>query len=175
MAYDKINWENSPSTVTPISATNLGKMDTGIFDNDAKITTLETDKVDKVEGKGLSTEDFTNALLTKLNGVAANANKYTLPSATSSANGGMKMSTKATHTLSTTWTSSLQTVVVTGATSTNVIEVFPSTAMTETQMTAYAGALFIVSAQTTNSITLKCLGAVPTITLPIQTIVRRDL
>ena len=32
-------------------------------------------KVDKEEGKGLSTNDFTNALLTKLNGIAANATK----------------------------------------------------------------------------------------------------
>ena len=33
-------------------------------------------KVAKVEGKGLSTNDFTNALLEKLNGIEAGANKY---------------------------------------------------------------------------------------------------
>lgn len=37
-------------------------------------------KVDKVAGKGLSTNDFTTALLNKLNGVATNANNYTHPS-----------------------------------------------------------------------------------------------
>lgn len=48
-------------------------------------------KVDKVEGKGLSTNDFTDALLTKLNGIEAGANAYTLPAATSSALGGVKV------------------------------------------------------------------------------------
>lgn len=36
-------------------------------------------KVDKVDGKGLSTNDFTTELLNKLNGIEANANKYTHP------------------------------------------------------------------------------------------------
>lgn len=48
-------------------------------------------KVDKVEGKGLSTNDFTDALLTKLNGIEAGANAYTLPAATASALGGVKV------------------------------------------------------------------------------------
>jgi phage gp45-like len=48
-------------------------------------------KVDKVEGKGLSTNDFTDALLTKLNGIEAGANAYTLPAATTSALGGVKV------------------------------------------------------------------------------------
>lgn len=36
-------------------------------------------KVDKVSGKGLSTNDFTTELKTKLDGIAAGANKYTHP------------------------------------------------------------------------------------------------
>lgn len=48
-------------------------------------------KVDKVSGKGLSTNDFTTALLNKLNGIEAGANKYVLPVATSSVLGGMKL------------------------------------------------------------------------------------
>lgn len=36
-------------------------------------------KVDKVDGKGLSTNDFTNELLLKLNGIEDNANNYTHP------------------------------------------------------------------------------------------------
>ena len=36
-------------------------------------------KVDKVTGKGLSTNDFTAALLKKLNGIAEGANKYVHP------------------------------------------------------------------------------------------------
>ena len=48
-------------------------------------------KVDKVEGKGLSTEDYTTAEKTKLSGIEANANNYTLPAATTSALGGVKI------------------------------------------------------------------------------------
>ena len=48
-------------------------------------------KVDKVEGKGLSSNDFTDALLTKLNGIEAGANAYSLPAATASSLGGVKV------------------------------------------------------------------------------------
>ena len=37
------------------------------------VSNLNTTKVDKIVGKGLSTEDFTSALLAKLNSIAANA------------------------------------------------------------------------------------------------------
>lgn len=48
-------------------------------------------KVDKVEGKQLSTEDYTTAEKTRLAGIEANANNYTLPTATASALGGIKV------------------------------------------------------------------------------------
>ena len=48
-------------------------------------------KVDKVEGKQLSTEDYTTAEKTKLAGIEAGANNYTLPTATASALGGVKV------------------------------------------------------------------------------------
>ena len=48
-------------------------------------------KVDKVEGKGLSTEDYTTAEKTKLAGIEAGANNYTLPTATANALGGVKV------------------------------------------------------------------------------------
>lgn len=54
---------------------------------------LQTDvknKVDKVSGKGLSTNDYTTAEKNKLAGIAANANNYTLPTATDSTLGGIK-------------------------------------------------------------------------------------
>lgn len=44
-------------------------------DQSAKIAALESGKVDKVEGKGLSSNNFTNAYKTKLDGIAAQANK----------------------------------------------------------------------------------------------------
>lgn len=48
-------------------------------------------KVDKVEGKGLSTEDYTTAEKTKLAGIAEGANAYTLPTASASVLGGVKI------------------------------------------------------------------------------------
>ena len=48
-------------------------------------------KVDKVSGKGLSTNDYTTAEKNKLGGIAANANNYVLPAATSTVLGGVKV------------------------------------------------------------------------------------
>lgn len=41
MAYEKIEWENSPSTKTPLNATNLNHMDDGISNNDSAIAALQ--------------------------------------------------------------------------------------------------------------------------------------
>ena len=49
-----------------------------------KIKAKLADKVDKVEGKGLSSNDFTTAEKNKLAGIAAGANNYSHP--TSSGN-----------------------------------------------------------------------------------------
>lgn len=48
-------------------------------------------KVDKVSGMGLSTNDYTTAEKNKLAGIQAGANKYTLPAATTSVLGGVKI------------------------------------------------------------------------------------
>lgn len=60
-------------------------------DQSAKIAALESGKVDKVEGKELSSNDFTDAYKTKLDGIAAQANKYVLPTATAETIGGVKV------------------------------------------------------------------------------------
>ena len=44
-----------------------------------KLKTLLGGKVDKVEGKGLSTNDYTTAEKNKLSGIASGANNYTHP------------------------------------------------------------------------------------------------
>lgn len=51
----------------------------------------DTNKVDKIAGKGLSKNDFTDELLEKLNGIDAEANKYSLPIATAAILGGVKI------------------------------------------------------------------------------------
>ena len=48
-------------------------------------------KVDKVSGKGLSTNDYTTTEKNKLAGIAEQANKYVLPTAQSSVIGGVKV------------------------------------------------------------------------------------
>lgn len=52
-----------------------------------KIKSLAAGKVDKVEGKGLSSNDFTSAEKTKLEGLE----NYTLPAATAETLGGVKV------------------------------------------------------------------------------------
>lgn len=98
--YSAINWQNKPSTASPINATNLNKMDTelgnavsalnglsksdiglGNVDNTSDASkpisnatqTALNNKVDKIVGKGLSTNDYTSAEKTKLAGIEAGA------------------------------------------------------------------------------------------------------
>ena len=62
----------------------------------SNITQLQTQKVDKVEGKGLSTNDYTTPEKNKLTAIEAEANKYVLPAATASALGGVKIGSNIT-------------------------------------------------------------------------------
>ena len=67
-----------------------------ILDRTQADTTLQTQKVDKVEGKGLSTNDYTTPEKNKLAAIEAEANKYVLPAATASALGGVKIGSNIT-------------------------------------------------------------------------------
>ena len=75
---------NKPTTLAGYGITDA-KISGGVItlgDNTITPLTKHQDisgKVDKVDGKGLSTNDFTDALLTKLNGIEAGANKYIHP------------------------------------------------------------------------------------------------
>lgn len=62
----------------------------------SNITQLQTQKVDKVEGKDLSTNDYTTLEKNKLAAIEAEANKYVLPAATASALGGVKIGSNIT-------------------------------------------------------------------------------
>jgi len=46
MAYTRVNWQNSPSHATPLSAENLNVMDEGIYDLDAAVTEATGDIAD---------------------------------------------------------------------------------------------------------------------------------
>lgn len=83
MAYTKQTWQDLPSKTTPINASRLGHIEQGIYDAASTADTAASDassaisgladKVDKVEGKGLSTNDFTDTLKTKLDNIEAGA------------------------------------------------------------------------------------------------------
>ena len=62
-----------------------------VFATDAALSAGLATKVDKVEGKGLSTNDFTTAEKNKLAGIAAGANAYSLPIASATVLGGIKV------------------------------------------------------------------------------------
>lgn len=64
---------------------------TGLAYFKGKILSLLSNKVDKVSGKDLSTNDFTADAKNKLDGIAENANNYSLPTASASTLGGVKV------------------------------------------------------------------------------------
>ena len=57
--YTKHSWEDKPSSNTPITAAKLNEIEEGIYQ-------ANTNKVDKVSGKQLSTNDFSNQDVTDL-------------------------------------------------------------------------------------------------------------
>lgn len=68
------------------------------------------------------------------------------------------------------------TIPVTGATTTNIIEVVPNyDTITDTQLTALKAAQIDKITQTTGNITLYAYGTKPTVDIPIKTILRGDL
>lgn len=58
-------------------------------DSISNLTNALNNKVDKVDGKGLTSNDFTDTLKTKLDGIAENANNYSLPTASETELGGV--------------------------------------------------------------------------------------
>lgn len=68
------------STVPKMDGTATAGTETAFARGD-HVHPSDTTKVDKVEGKGLSANDYTNEEKAKLGGVEANANNYTLPDA----------------------------------------------------------------------------------------------
>lgn len=66
-------------------------VDFAVFATDAALNSGLSTKVDKVAGKGLSTNDFTTDEKNKLAGIAAHANAYSLPIASATVLGGIKI------------------------------------------------------------------------------------
>ena len=75
-----------------IKNTFLAKSAASSYAKTADVNTALAKKVDAVSGKGLSTNDFTAAYKSKLDGIATGANNYTLPTASNTTLGGIKVS-----------------------------------------------------------------------------------
>lgn len=123
----------------------------------SNITQLQAQKVDKVEGKGLSTNDYTTPEKNKLAAIEAEANKYVLPAATASALGGVKIGSNITL-------ANGGTVSITKNNVTSALGVDPTTTYVKKAGDTMTGAL-------TNSSTIsgsKLISTVSTGTAPIQ-------
>lgn len=156
----------------------------------SNITQLQTQKVDKVESKGLSTNDYTTPEKNKLAAIEAEANKYVLPAATTTTLGGIivgdrlsiddtgKLVATYTYTLPTASSSALGgvkigsnitlanggTISITKANVTSALGVDPTTTYVKKAGDTMTGAL-------TNSSTIsgsKLISTVATGTAPIQ-------
>ena len=164
-----------------------GSVDPSDYYNKTETNALLDTKVDKVSGKGLSTEDYTAADKTKLANIESEANKTIVEQVTGSSTSSVmsqdavttQLNNKATTNLYTAtltssgWSSSApytQTVSVSGILSTDtpiadvVLDVVTSTAMT--QISAWMCVSNIETAD--GSITATCFENKPEIDIPIQ-------
>ena len=164
-----------------------GTIDPSDYYNKTETNALLDTKVDKVSGKGLSTEDYTAADKTKLANIESEANKTIVEQTTGTSTSSVmsqdavttQLNNKATTNLYTAtltssgWSSSApytQTVSVSGILSTDtpiadvVLDVVTSTAMT--QISAWMCVSNIETAD--GSITATCFENNPEIDIPIQ-------
>lgn len=84
--YVVTNWQNLPTKTSAIDATNLNHIEQGIKAVTDFINTLNVES-----GKYLCQVAFTTAMKNKLDGIEAQANKYTLPTASNNTLGGVKV------------------------------------------------------------------------------------
>lgn len=130
---------------------------TDVEDLTGQVLILEKTKVNKVEGKGLSTNDYTTPEKNKLAAIEAEANKYILPAATASALGGVKIGSNITL-------ADGGTISITKNNVTSALGVDPTTTYVKKAGDTMTGAL-------TNSSTIsgsKLISTVSTGTEPIQ-------
>lgn len=119
---------------------------TDVEDLTGQVLILEKTKVNKVEGKGLSTNDYTTPEKNKLAAIEAEANKYVLPAATASALGGVKIGSNITL-------ADGGTISITKANVTSALGVDPTTTYVKKAGDTMTGTL--ISASTTGSIVFK--------------------
>lgn len=156
---------------------------TDVEDLTGQVLILEKTKVNKVEGKGLSTNDYTTPEKNKLAAIEAEANKYILPAATTTTLGGIivgdRLSVDSTGKLVATYTYTLPTasntvlggvkigsnitntngtISITKANVTGALGVDPTTTYVKKAGDTMTGSLFI---ETTSEINLYNTISVP--------------
>lgn len=141
------NRAESAESANATAIANEVERATGVEETlNSNITQLQTQKVDKVEGKGLSTNDYTTPEKNKLAAIEAEANKYVLPAATASALGGVKIGSNITL-------ADGGTISITKANVTSALGVDPTTTYVKKAGDTMTGTL--TSASTTGSIVFK--------------------
>lgn len=146
LASEVIRAKGAESANTTAIANEVERA-TGVEETlNSNITQLQTQKVDKVEGKGLSTNDYTTPEKNKLAAIEAEANKYVLPAATASALGGVKIGSNITL-------ADGGTISITKANVTSALGVDPTTTYVKKAGDTMTGTL--TSASTTGSIVFK--------------------
>lgn len=89
LAQEILDRTQADTTIATAIANEVERA-TGVEETlNSNITQLQTQKVDKVKGKGLSTNDYTTPEKNKLAAIEAEANKYVLPAATTTTRGGI--------------------------------------------------------------------------------------
>ena len=144
--------------------------DTNTTYSTGNATTAGIGKLYTATGTAIDGSMTQNAITTALNGKAATSHTHSNYSGKSS---------KQSVTLgAANWTGSgpfTITVNVTGATTTNNIEVLIPGTATDTQVEAWMNACIVNGTQASGSITLKAYGEKPEIDIPIEVIVRGDI
>lgn len=146
MAYTKTVWVNDSKPA--INADNLNKIELGIEANDAAITE-NTEAI--AENKTAITEN-TEAIAETKTAITSTTKSYTLSASS--------------------WSSGRYTISDALITATSNQEIIPAVGITSDQYTALCAAQLVDGGQTTGSLALTALGAVPTIDIPVRIIYR---
>lgn len=159
----------------PIHGFDEGKNKEAVYSKDEVDTSLET-KVDKIEGKGLSTNDYTNEDKTalankvdKIEGKGLSTEDYSTAEKAEVAkvqNKQDKHTTASATLLAASWNNKSQTVNVTGVTASNTVIVSAAPASVE----KYGACGIICTAQGAGTLTFTC-KAVPGNNLTINVVI----
>ena len=144
--------------------------DTNTTYSTGNATTAGIGKLYTATGTAVDGSMTQNAITTALNGKAATSHTHS--------NYSGKSSKRSVTLTAANWSGSgpyTITVNVTGATTTNNIEVLIPGTATDTQVEAWMNACIVNGTQASGSITLKAYGEKPEIDIPIEVIVRGDI